>query len=173
MDTQQRALFYLDRESLERLGGTVGLFLPGKQVVLTGTAVHREPEALRGNPAMEPFRQEDFHFFFEGDTVRPEFYTVPAVVLLGRDSAGGWFASVGEEGAFQDNVPLFYLSAERKAYAVTGESRQFLTGNFRWRETLRPTDAVRVYASRQEAEREYRIHNAVRSDPDGGVLFCP
>lgn len=173
MDTQQREPLYLDRESLERLGGTVGILLPGRQVVLTGTAVHREPEALRGHPALEPFLREDFHFIFEGDTVRPEFYTVPAVVLLGHDSAGGWFASAGEENPFQDNAPLLYLSAERRAYAVTGESRQFLTGNFRWREALEPTDAVRVYGSRQEAEQEYRIHDAVRSDPDGGVLFCP
>ena len=137
----------------------VGILLSGKQVVYTGLTVHQEPARYRDCGALAPFLQEDFHFFFEDVEPDVALYAVRQVLILGYDSAGGYFASTQMDVALDENFPLFYISRERNLYQVEGESSQLLTGTFRWRERLRPSEAVRLYPSREMAQRDFAIHD--------------
>lgn len=135
----------------------VGVIWKGRQVVYTGGSVHQEPAAYRGVKELEPFLRVDFHFFFEDEKPGVEIYAVPELLILGYDSAGGYFAATRSDAGFTENFPLFYLSKEMKLYAVEGGSSQLFAGT--WRDKLQPSDAVKVYPSRAMAERDFVIHD--------------
>lgn len=147
-------VFYVDAPA-----ECIGIMMKDKQVVYTGCTVHREPARYRETEALTPFLQEDFHFFFDDQDPGVELYAVPEVLVLGYDSTGGYFLTTCMDVSLGEDFPLFYLSAERVLYAVEGESSQLLTGEYRWREGLRPSDAVRVYPSREAAQKDFTIHD--------------
>lgn len=147
--------------------GCVGIAIPGRQVAYTGLRVHQEPARYRGSEALAPFLQEDFYFFFEDEEPDVSLYAVPRVLILGYDSAGGYFASTQMDVRLDENFPLLYISRERKVYQVEGESSLLMTGTFRWRECLRSSGAVKLYPSRVAAQRDYLIHDLAELDlPD-------
>lgn len=145
----------------------IGIALSGKQVVYTGLEIHREPVRYRGCQALAPFLKEDFHFYFEDEEPQIPIYAVPQVLILGHDSDGGWFASTRMDVRLEEDFPLFYISREGRVYQVEGESSRLLTGTFRWRECLRPSDAVKLYPSRAMARRDFEIHDLAELDLPG------
>lgn len=151
---------YFDRQGLEGMG----IIFNGKRVVFTGIAVHTESEKYRGNEALIPFSKEDFHFFFDNDVPNLNFYAVPALWIIGYDSAGGYFATTETDFSFQENFPLFYVSAENQAYLIKGDSTRFLTGEYHWRENLEQSDEIKIYTSRLMAEKDFDIHDADELD---------
>ena len=149
--------FYLDRQGLEG----VGLLLRGRSVVWTGTSVHREPEAYRASDVLEPLRREGFFLFFGEEGPRNVPYAVPALVLLGHDGRGGYFATAeGEEFSFQNDALLLYISPELQPYRIRGGSARLMTGEYAWRKDLEPLPCIHVYASRRLAEADFPIHDA-------------
>jgi hypothetical protein len=54
-------------------------------------------------------------------------------------------------------VPLIYISAERKAYLITEDSRKFLSIASKWKEKLTPYDGITLYKSKEDARKEYQI----------------
>lgn len=147
---------YFDIQGLEG----IGVIFHGKRVVFTGISVRTEPEEYRGHEALIPFSKEDFHFFFDNDVPDLNFYAVPALWIIGHDSAGGYFVTTETDFLFQENLPLFYVSAESQVYLIKGNSTQFLTGKYRWREDLEESDEIKIYSSRLMAEKDFDIHNA-------------
>lgn len=137
----------------------IGVAVKEKQVIYTGCTVHQEPARYREAEELEPFRREDFHFFFDDQDPGVELYAVPEVLVLGYDSTGGYFLTTCMDVRLDVDFPLFYLSAERVLYAVEGESSRLLTGEYCWRDRLRPSDAVRVYPSRAKAQEDFPIHD--------------
>ena len=59
-----------------------------------------------------------------------------------------------------EDFPSFYISAENQVYLIKGNSTQFLTGKYRWREDLEESDEIKIYPSRLMAEKDFDIHNA-------------
>lgn len=139
--------------------GCVGIAMADKRVVYTGCTVHQEPARYREAEALTPFLREDFHFFFDDQDPGVELYAVPEVLVLGYDSAGGYFLTTCMDVRLEEDFPLFYFAADRVLYAVEGESSRLLTGEYRWRDRLRPSDAVRVYPSREAARKDFTIHD--------------
>ncbi len=150
--------YYLDKESLNG----IGVILRGKNIVLTGVSVHQESVRYRENDALTPFLKEDFYFFFDDEKPHLNFYAVPAILVLGYDSAGGYFAATDDDFSFEENFPLFYISAQKQAYFITEESSRFLSGEYRWQKDLRPADRIKIYESRQMAEKDFEIHDRLK-----------
>ena len=161
MDNGNDDIFYLDRSSC----GCIGIILRGKTAVFTGISVHQEPEKYRGDPVLLPlFLKQDFHFFFDKDDIHLDLYAVPCLSIIGYDSTGGYFATTEYDFSFQEDFPLFYISAERKLYSIEGNSTQFLTGAYAWKEKLKPSDAVKIFTSKQMAQKEFTIHDISELD---------
>lgn len=156
MPQESKEYYYFDRQGLEGMG----VIYNGKPVVFTGISIHTEPSKYRGNHALIPLLKEDFLFFFHDDVPSLNFYAVPALLIIGYDSAGGYFATTEMNFTFRENFPLFYITAERQVYRIKGESSWFLTGEYHWRENLEPSDAVKIYPSRLAAENDFYIHSA-------------
>lgn len=102
-------------------------------------------------------RKYGIHFIFDDCIPEIDFYTVPKIEVAATDGDGGFIASVGEPFSLRDSVPLIYISAERKAYLITEDSHKFLSIASKWKEKLTPYDGVALYASKEDALKDYSI----------------
>lgn len=142
---------------LTKMKNCVGFLFshPENEAVYVGTVVHTEAPKLRNHPLAKRYAEEcDFRFFFHGDEL-PELYTVPRTEIGSYDSQGGLFAG-SYDFDFQKG-PLYYIDRERKCYLITENCGEFLEMGMNWRENMVPTNAVEVFANREEAEQKYKI----------------
>lgn len=102
--------------------------------------------------------KRNFTSFFQNDAVELDFYAVPFLCVAGHDGAGGWFVAPKEGFSFHKNDPLYYLSADKKLFAIK-DSAAFLQGGYRWRDELTPSDLAEIFPSKAEAEKKYELHN--------------
>lgn len=132
----------------------------GEVIVLTGVSVNSMPLSVKRKEgeAYDDFaRKYGIHFIFDDCIPEIDFYTVPKIEVAATDGDGGFIASVGEPFSLRDSVPLIYISAERKAYLITEDSRKFLSIASKWKEKLTPYDGVALYASKEDALKDYSI----------------
>lgn len=132
----------------------------GEVIVLTGVSVNSMPLSVKRKEgeAYDDFaRKYGIHFIFDDCIPEIDFYTVPKIEVAATDGDGGFIASVGEPFSLRDSVPLIYISAERKAYLITEDSRKFLSIASKWKEKLTPYDGVALYASIEDALKDYSI----------------
>ena len=132
----------------------------GETVVLTGVSVYSMPLSVKRkeSEAYDDFsRKYGVHFIFDDCIPEIDFYTVPKIEVAATDNNGGFIASVGEPFSMRDPVPLVYISADRKAYLITEDSSKFLSIASEWREKLTPYDRIALYASKEDARKDYPI----------------
>lgn len=132
----------------------------GEVIVLTGVSVNSMPLSVKRKEgeAYDDFaRKYGIHFIFDDCIPEIDFYTVPKIEVAATDNVGGFIASVGEPFSLHVSVPLIYISAERKAYLITEDSREFLSISSKWKEKLTPYDGITLYKSKEDARKEYQI----------------
>lgn len=132
----------------------------GEVIVLTGVSVNSMPLSVKRKEgeAYDDFaRKYGIHFIFDDCIPEIDFYTVPKIEVAATDNVGGFIASVGEPFSLHVSVPLIYISAERKAYLITEDSREFLSIASKWKEKLTPYDGITLYKSKDDARKEYQI----------------
>lgn len=132
----------------------------GEVIVLTGVSVNSMPLTVKRKEgeAYDDFaRKYGIHFIFDDCIPEIDFYTVPKIEVAATDNVGGFIASVGEPFSLHESVPLIYISAERRAYLITEDSSQFLSIASKWKEKLTPYDGVALYASKEDALKDYSI----------------
>lgn len=132
----------------------------GETIVLTGVSVYSMPLSVKRKEgeAYEDFaRKYGIHFIFDDCIPEIDFYTIPRIEVAATDNNGGFIASVGEPFSLRDPVPLIYISADRKAYLITEDSSKFLSIASEWKEKLTPYDEIALYASKEDARKEYPI----------------
>ena len=149
---------YLDMTQTE---GCIGVIPEnGETIVFTGVSVNSMPLAVKREEgeAYDDFAQKyGIHFIFDDCIPEIDFYTVPKIEVAATDGDDGFIASVGEPFSLRDSVPLIYISAERKAYLITEDSRKFLSIASKWKEKLTPYDGISLYKSKEDARKEYQI----------------
>ena len=156
MSQENQDYCYFDIQGLEGMG----IIFNGKRVVFTGISVYTELEKYRDNEILMRFLNEDFHFFFDDNVPKLDFYAVPALWIIGYDSAAGYFATTETDFSFQEDFPLFYISVKNQVYLIKGGSALLLTGEYHWRENLEQSGEVRIYPSRGMADKDFDIHDA-------------
>ena len=85
-----------------------------------------------------------------------QIYTVPYVLVMARTDDGGYIVALDEDG-FSSKRPICYISEEGECYQVASNGKNFLKGGRAWRESRVPYKELRIFASREEAEKEYDI----------------
>lgn len=149
---------YLD---MTQVKGCFGVIPENREViVLTGVSVNSMPLSVKRKEgeAYDDFaRKYGIHFIFDDCIPEIDFYTVPKIEVAATDNVGGFIASVGEPFSLHVSVPLIYISADRKAYLITEDSREFLSIASKWKEKLTPYDGITLYKSKEDARKEYQI----------------
>ena len=129
---------------------------PGTELILTGTAVHTEPENYRNLPLARALAERcDVHFFFGTDCPQPPFYTVPRSTVFARDSRGGYFITP-EEAALDWSEPIFYIEGSRVFRLIPAGATLADMGRA-WRETMLPCTDFEVFPVRAAAQSVYDI----------------
>ena len=129
---------------------------PGTELILTGTLVHTEPEALRGFPlAVRLAEGCDVHFWF-GQVPEAPFYTVPQTEVFARDSRGGYFAAA-DHPALDWSGPLYYIDGGLVCHRLTPAGKNLAGAGESWRQTMVISGEVQVFPDRAAAEQRYRI----------------
>lgn len=149
---------YLDMTKAEGCFGVIPE--NGETIVLTGVSVNSMPLSVKRKEgeAYEDFaRKYGIYFIFDDCIPEIDFYSVPTIEVAATDNNGGFIASVGEPFSLRDPVPLVYISADRKAYLITEDSRKLLSIASKWKESLTPYNAITLYASKEDALKVYPI----------------
>ena len=139
----------------------------GETIVFTGVSVYSMPLSVKRDEgeAYDDFaRKYGIHFIFDDCIPEIDFYTVPKIEIAATDSDGGFIASVGEPFSFHNPVPLIYISADRKVYLITDDSSKFFSIASEWRSRLIPYGGIKLYGSKEEAQKEYPIIDFEQTD---------
>lgn len=150
-------ILYLDRSE----DGMFIITRKSQKTVFTGISLHSEPaEARKRDDILKRFQKEDFYPFFDDETPHLNMYAVPILLIFGHDSRGGYFATTDSDiSYFTKSFPLYYISCESDVYKIDADSMLLISGELDWKAHLIPTDAVKIYSSRQMAEKDYWIHD--------------
>ena len=133
------------------------------KILSSGCTVFYEP-VPKTDKDIEFFRrlleERDIRFIFDGDSIKPDFYTVPAVSIIAYDSRQGFYAET-------ETGEIIYIVGKMQAYYVAESAEKFVyeyetTGNL----NDRLFDKISVYSSRAEAEKYCNIFDF---DDDEGL----
>lgn len=142
---------------LSKLRGCVGILAdPGDRVVLTGTAVHSEPEKYRDTDLARKLKAEnDLRFWFGAAPAAP-FYTVPRTELGGFDSRGGFFAGC-PDFSLRGEGCIYYIDRDRRCWKITENAGDVLSMGKAWREGMTPCEEIELFDSFEGARQRYPI----------------
>ena len=132
----------------------------GETVVLTGVSVYSMPLSVKRKESeiYDDFAQKyGIHFIFDDCIPEIDFYAIPKIEIAATDNDGGFIASMGESFSLRDSVPLVYISSDQKTYLITEDSSKFLSIASEWKEKLTPYNGVALYASKEDARKDYPI----------------
>lgn len=124
----------------------IGFFSSKMEIVPAGTAVSTMPLHYR-NAEYQRFSEElDIHFFFGNDKPDIDFFTVPYLEIVARDSMGGYFALSEEE------LPVWYLDRGKQCYFIAANLSAFRNLGADWRRNMVKSDEVMVFSSKEAAQ---------------------
>lgn len=145
----------------------IGIIVPDREVVFTGTTIH-SMSVTEKDKEYERFAQDyDVHFIFEDDIPVLPFYTVPAVDLLAKDSAGGWIGTVFVQSDSETAEPVCYIPPDRECFLIAKSIEEFVKTADSWKSHLKPYHQITFYSSRSDAEQELEFIKISRNKNDG------
>ena len=142
---------YLDRT---KYTDCMAVYVRDAQVENAGATVYAMPVKDK-NDAYERFAQEHgIWFIFADDVPQIAFFAVPQVDVFAHDGAGGYIGMAGQTADLQSDAPVVYIDAQRRVYMLAERGAEFVANAGNWREKLVPWEGIRLYNSREEAEKD-------------------
>lgn len=138
--SSEDAVIYFDKPN-----ECIGICYRSKKVIFTGMTIYSEPVKSRNEESIKLFSKEDFHFFFDDEIPNLKMYAIPALLILGYDSCGGYFAAIDGDISFDESFPLYYISFKRIVYRIEGDRKLLPTGKLNWKEHLVKADDIKIY----------------------------
>ncbi len=114
--------------------------------------MHLEPAKYRKGAYTQQAQDSGVFFFFDDEGIEVELYTVPYMEVFARDDYGGYFTrrDGGDEG-------IYYIVAKRECFWFADSFQNFVELTAQWRKHLKNDRSVRVFASWEDAQREFEI----------------
>ncbi|WP_196796839.1 MULTISPECIES: hypothetical protein [unclassified Sporosarcina] len=133
---------YLDRTELT---GAITVFLKETEIISAGTTIY----------SMSVYdRNEEYQKYANDYIPHLEFYTVPHVDIMAKDSKGGFIGTVGQQCDLESDAPLCYINKDLECLLISENGEGFLSNIESWQDNLKPYDKITVYRSKAEAEME-------------------
>ncbi len=142
---------YLD---ILKLKDCYSLFIPDVLVIPAGTTIYSMSINDRNEEYQKYADDYDIHFIFDDDIPVLEFYTVPQVDIMARDSVGGLIGTVGQQSDIESDAPICYINNKRECFLIAKTGKEFLKIVNSWKQHLEPYKDIVFYASKSEAEKE-------------------
>ena len=129
----------------------ISVYVKDAEVVPAGASVNAM-SVKHKNSEYQKFAEEyDIHFIFADDVPKVDFYTVPMVDIFAVDSAGGYVGSVGQLTDLEADIPICYISADKKCYLAAANGKIWLENAGWWKQELTPLKEIEFLGSLEEA----------------------
>lgn len=143
---------YLDRKELP---GAVNI--EDTEIISAGTTIFSMSVNDRNEEYQRYANNYDIQFIFDDNIPNIEFFTVPHVDILAKDSKGGYIGTVGQQCDLRSDAPICYINRELECFIISENGEDFLSNTESWQDNLKPYDKITVYRSKEEAKRELEI----------------
>src|SRR5574342_280836 len=94
---------YLDRTELT---GAINVNLKDTEVIPAGTTIYRMSAYHKNEEYQKYANDYDIQFICDDDIPHLEFYTVPYVDIMAKDSKGGFIGTDGQQCNFKSDAPI-------------------------------------------------------------------
>ncbi|WP_066299175.1 hypothetical protein [Bacillus sp. FJAT-29937] len=142
---------YLDRTELT---GAINVSLRDTEIISAGTTIFSMSVNDRNKEYQKYANDYDIQFIFDDNIPHLEFYTVPHVDILAKDSKGGFIGTVGQQCDLESDAPICYINKDLECFIISDNGEDFLSKIESWQDNLKPYSKITVYRSKAEAEME-------------------
>lgn len=142
---------YLDRTELT---GAVFVNIEDTEVILAGTTIFPMSAHYKNEEYQKCASDYDIHFIFDDDILRLEFFTVPHIDIMAKDSKGGFIGPVYQQCDSESDAPICYINRDLECFIISENEKDFLSDIRTWQDNMKPYDKITVYRSKEEAEME-------------------
>lgn len=140
---------YLDRKELP---GAIIVNIKDAEVIPAGTTIYSMSVCHKNEEYQKYANDYDIQFIFDDDIPHFEFYTVPYVDIMAKDSKGGYIGTVGQQCDLDSDAPICYINRDLECLIISENGEDFLSNIGAWQDNLKPYDKITVYRSKAEAE---------------------
>jgi hypothetical protein len=142
---------YLDRTEF---AGAISVCLKDTEIISTGTTIYSMSVNDRNEEYQRYANDYDIQFIFDDHIPHLEFYTVPQVDIMAKDSKGGFIGTVGQSCDLESDAPICYINKDLECFIISENGADFLSNIESWQDNLKPYDKITLYRSKAEAEME-------------------
>ena len=120
-----------------------------------GTTIYSMAVNQKCREYQELADQFDICFLFDDDVPVVDFYSVPWIDILAKDSHGGYFAGFQGTVGLDEAVPILYIDSGKNIYRIADNLKDFLDSPNRCMEQKKVADEVKIFKSKEEAQRKF------------------
>lgn len=134
-----------------------GIFFVGikdTEMILAGTTINSMSNSEKNDEYQRYADDYDIQFIFDDCVPQLEFYTVPFVDIIAKDSEGGFIGSLGQQFDLEGDAPICYINRDLKCFIVSDNAIKFLTNVGLWKDNLIPSDKIALYSSKVDAQKD-------------------
>jgi hypothetical protein len=140
---------YLDRTELM---GAVVVNIENTEVIPVGTTIFPMSAHGKNEEYQKCANDHDIQFIFDDDIPHLEFFTVPHVDIMAKDSKGGFIGTVYQQCDSESDAPICYINRDLECFIISENEIDFLSNIGTWQDNMKPYDKITVYRSKAEAE---------------------
>lgn len=147
---------YLDRTELTE---ALCVFVRGAEIISAGTTICSLNPNYRNEEYQRYTIDYDIQFIFDDCIPHLDFYTVPQVDIMAKDSKGGFIGTIGQPCDLESDAPICYINKDLKCFIISENGAGFLSNISCWQNNLKPYDKISFYHSKAKAEIELEFMN--------------
>lgn len=140
---------YIDRTEFT---GAISVFSKDTEIISAGTTIYSMSVGDRNEEYQRYANDYDIQFIFDDYIPHLEFYTVPQVDIMAKDSRGGFIGTIGQSCDLESNAPICYINKDLECFIIAENGADFLSNIESWQNNLKPYDKITFYRSKVEAE---------------------
>ncbi len=156
---------YLDKTELS--GGCISLYVSDAEIIPAGTTVYSMNIGSKNEEYQRYADTYDIHFIFDDDVPELDFYTVPQVDILAKDSEGGFIGTIGQESDLDSDAPICYINNRKECFIIAKSGKEFINKAASWKCNMEPYSDITFYNSKSEVEKELEFFDISSLQVDG------
>jgi hypothetical protein len=134
--------------------GAIGVNLEDTVIISAGTTIYSMGVHDRKEEYQRYANDYDIQFIFDDEIPHLEFFTVPHVEIMAKDSKGGFIGIVYQQCDSESDESICYINRDLECFIISENVEDFLSNIGTWQDGMKPYDKITVYRSKAEAETE-------------------
>lgn len=149
--------------------GRLAMITRDVEIIPAGTTLYSMRAKDKNAKYQEYAEIYDLRFIFDDDLPQVNFYTIPQVDIFAKDSAGGYFGTVGQTTDINDVAPICYINHNKKCFSIANSLKTFLqmlASGYDWKEAMLPDHDIIFFKSKADAEHRFEFIDIGQVSPN-------